>query len=128
LLTELRSALDHEALGPMSPVIEGVERAIDHRFDRLERRIVAAVKRRESEMMSQIATARGALHPNGVRQERAVNVLPLLARHGAIVFDRMLEEARRHARQLIDGAPLVDHGRSAAESDIAQGGRGLPVG
>jgi len=82
-------------------VVDGARRAMQHRLERLERRIVASAKRREGETMTQIATARGALFPLGTRQERALNIVPFLARHGAIVTERMLASAREHARDLV---------------------------
>ena len=51
--------------------------------------------------MMQIGTARGSLFPLGSRQERALNLLPFLARHGRVINDRMLEGARDHARSVV---------------------------
>jgi hypothetical protein len=51
--------------------------------------------------MTQVATARGALFPLGTRQERALNIIPILARHGGVVIDRMRDAARAHARTLL---------------------------
>jgi uncharacterized protein YllA (UPF0747 family) len=82
-------------------VLVGTERAIAHRMDRLERRLQAAAKRREAATMRDIGTARGALHPLGTRQERALNALPILARHGPALWAAMLEQARRHAESLV---------------------------
>ena len=94
---------------PLSPeVVEGARRALQHRIERLERRVVAAVKRREHETMTQIATARGALYPLGSRQERALNIIPIVARHGIVVIDRMLAAARPHARALVGAESPAD--------------------
>ena len=102
--SEIAAALGDGAL-PMPPeVTDGLRRAVDHRLDRLERRVVAAAKRREQETMTQIGTARGALFPLGTRQERALNIIPFLARHGAVVTERMAGAARAHARQLVGTA------------------------
>jgi uncharacterized protein YllA (UPF0747 family) len=90
---------------PLPPeVIEGAHRSMEHRLARLERRIVAAAKHRADDTMTQVATARGALYPLGTRQERALNLLPIVARHGSVVTDRMLESARVHARSLVGSA------------------------
>lgn len=90
---------------PVPPeVVDGIRRAMNHRLDRLERRVVAAAKRREQEMMTQIATARGALFPLGTRQERALNIVPFLARHGSIVTQLMVDLARSHAREVVGSA------------------------
>jgi uncharacterized protein YllA (UPF0747 family) len=111
-LAELRQGVGHQAgavsralqesdLPLPTRVIDGTQRAIDHRLERLERRIVAAAKRRETETMTQIATARGALFPLGTRQERALNMLPFMARHGSVITDRMITGAHAHARSLV---------------------------
>jgi bacillithiol biosynthesis cysteine-adding enzyme BshC len=70
-------------------VVRGWEAGGRTRVDRLERRYLAAVKRREQALMRDVATARGALWPGGVRQERALNLLPMLARQGAPLLDGM---------------------------------------
>ena len=111
----LSSALEQSDL-PLPPrVIDGAQQSIKHRLERLERRIVAAAKRRETETMTQIGTARGALFPLGTRQERALNILPFMARHGALIVDRMLAAARVHARGLVsDRAASVSQRANAA--------------
>lgn len=104
---ELAKASDATSFPMPSTVIDGVRKNIQHRLDRLERRIVAAAKHREQETMTQIGTARGALYPLGTRQERALNIVPLLARHGTVIIDRMRDAARAHARALV-GTPNTD--------------------
>ena len=101
-------------------VIEGARRGMQHRIDRLERRILAAVKRREAETMRQVSTARGALYPLGIRQERALNAVPFLARHGSAFVDGMVSAARGHALALVgaDGAPSI----AAAEGSRPRAG------
>lgn len=91
-----------------SEVVRGAQRSVQHRLERLERRVLAAVKRREADMMRQVGTARGALYPLGVRQERALNFIPLFARHGAVVVDRMRTAAVAHARSLLTGESVGD--------------------
>jgi uncharacterized protein YllA (UPF0747 family) len=73
-------------------------------LSRLERRINAAVKSRETTLMRDIATARGTLFPGGVRQERALNLIPMLARHGLGLLDDMRRSATTHARALVASA------------------------
>jgi hypothetical protein len=51
--------------------------------------------------MHDLATVRGALQPGGARQERALNFLPLLARHGVPLLQAMLLRAREHADALV---------------------------
>jgi uncharacterized protein YllA (UPF0747 family) len=87
-------------------VIDGVRRNIEHRLERLERRLAAGVKRRDAEVMQRIGTARGALFPHGVRQERKLAWIPLLARHGQPLVDRMIDAARAHARSLTSRPPV----------------------
>jgi len=121
------SALEASDLPLPTQVIDGAQRAIDHRLERLERRIVAAAKRRETETMTQIATARGALFPLGTRQERALNMLPFMARHGNVITDRMITGARAHARWLVGRNPETNPSAAAqaarrassSESDVS---------
>ena len=121
------TALEASDLPLPTQVIDGAQRAIDHRLDRLERRIVAAAKRRETETMTQIATARGALFPLGTRQERALNMLPFMARHGNVITDRMITGARAHARWLVgrdretnpSAAAQPTRRASGSESDVS---------
>jgi uncharacterized protein YllA (UPF0747 family) len=89
-----------DALVP-SAALDGVRKAIEHRLERLERRFVAAVKRRETDLMRTIAAARGALYPHGARQERKLAYVPFLARYGSELVDRMRAEAARYAQALI---------------------------
>jgi bacillithiol synthase len=44
---------------------------------------------------------RGALYPNGEPQERALNMIPMLARQGPTLFDGMRQAARQHAETLV---------------------------
>jgi hypothetical protein len=87
---------------------------MQHRLERLERRITAATKRREHDTMMQIGTARGALFPLGTRQERALNIIPFLARHGRVVTDRMIAAARVHARALVGTERTTERSQSAS--------------
>ena len=88
--------------GLVSPrIVEGARAIMRHRIERLERRFAAAVKHRESRTRRDLSAARGALWPNGSRQERALNFLPILARQGPDLLVRMREAAAEHARALI---------------------------
>lgn len=89
-----------DGLAP-SATVDGTGRALEWRISRLERRINAAVKSKEVALMRELGTARGALYPDGVRQERALNLIPLLARHGLGLFDDMRASATAHARGLV---------------------------
>lgn len=81
-------------------VVDGLSANLTRRLDRLERRFAAAVKRRGSDALSDVASARASLFPAGVPQERALNVVPLLARHGETLFSDVLREAGPHMAAL----------------------------
>jgi uncharacterized protein YllA (UPF0747 family) len=100
-LAGVRASLeDLDGLAP-SATVDGTGRALEWRLSRLERRINAAVKAREAHLMRDLATARGSLFPAGVRQERALNLIPLLSRHGLGLLDEMRASAMTHARALV---------------------------
>jgi bacillithiol biosynthesis cysteine-adding enzyme BshC len=82
--------------------LEGLQRSIEHRLERTERRFLAAVKRAEVDAMRQLGTARGSLFPHGARQERKLAYIPFLARYGPAILDQMLASARVHARAIIE--------------------------
>ncbi len=83
--------------------VTGFKGQFEHRINRLERRYAAAVKRSGNESLAKVATARAALFPNGIMQERVRNILPVFARYGYQVRDKMLEQARIHAKKLVSG-------------------------
>lgn len=91
--------------------LEGARRGLEHRIERLERRVLAGVKRHESELMRQIAVIRGSLYPQGIRQERRLAFVPFLAKYGPDLLEQMLDAARAHARGLV-----VDSSRSTTAS------------
>jgi uncharacterized protein YllA (UPF0747 family) len=113
-LADLRSsvassvgALDAACSGLLEEdVIEGLRRSLEHRFARLERRLLSAVKRRETEIMHQLASARGSLYPHGTRQERKLAFIPFLARYGPALIEQMRAAAGVHARSLLTGASV----------------------
>lgn len=78
-------------------LLEGHRRILQRRLDRLERRLVAAQKRRLTDAARALAVLQAALRPSGKRQERVLNLLPLLARHGPSLLDLVLARAREHA-------------------------------
>jgi uncharacterized protein YllA (UPF0747 family) len=99
-----------EALAPeaaelgIGGAVQGGTRALQHRVDRIERRVLAAIKRREAGRMRDVATLRAALYPGGVRQERALNLIPILARHGYELLAEMGHAAGAHAASLVEPA------------------------
>ena len=111
-LAALRTAADGgidaivsaDATGLVSPeAIEGTRIHLRHRVERLERRYAAEAKQAAAATMTDVATIRGALRPNGIEQERALNFIPFLARGGPALIDSMRREAARHAGALVGG-------------------------
>jgi Bacillithiol biosynthesis BshC len=96
------SAADVAGLAP-SAVGEGARRSMRHRLERLERRYVAGVKRANVTAMQDIATLRGWLFPHGVRQERALNFIPTLARHGPSAIDALTQRVDEHVATMLLG-------------------------
>lgn len=94
-------------------VLTGAARDVERRLGRLERRIVAAAKREQTGAMTDLASLRAALVPAGKPQERMLNLFPLLARHGPVLFDAVREAAESHA------ADLISRRESAAEPLVA---------
>jgi hypothetical protein len=91
------------ALG-LADAVRGATASLQHRVDRLERRVLARIAHREQDVMRDLGTARGALYPFGVRQERALNLLPTLSRHGLALFDELRDAAGGHAAAIVAGA------------------------
>jgi uncharacterized protein YllA (UPF0747 family) len=125
-LARLRATLDAEVAalgdavagaGPLvpAPVITGLARDLGHRVDRVARRLLAAVKRREHEVTRQVAVVRAARRPLGAAPERALSLVPVLARHGLVVLDLLRAEAARHAAALLHG-PGIDAGSAPGAS------------
>lgn len=97
-LAEASAALDH--LVP-ERVIEGARHQMLHRVDRLERRLRAAARARNAEAVRDLASVRAALMPEGQRQERRLNPVPMLARHGDLLFAQLKAGAAMHAGSLV---------------------------
>lgn len=103
-VAELSAAVIRAAMDDNLPIsagaVEGAGRQLTHKLDRFERRLVAAAKRRGSDALHQLRTARGSLFPDEMPQERALNVIPFLARYGPVTLERVLEAARSQVRTL----------------------------
>jgi hypothetical protein len=99
-----------DRLGPephelgLDAVVQGAIGSLQHRVDRLERRLLAGVVRRESVRMRDLATVRAALYPFGSRQERTLNIVPTLARHGLDLLGEIHRAAARHAETIVGAA------------------------
>ena len=85
-------------------VVDGAEGQLMHRVDRIDRRILAAAKRREAEVTAHVEAAHAALHPLGQPQERVLNLIPILAREGPGLFAAMRAAAAEHAASLVHPA------------------------
>ncbi len=64
---------------------------LDNELDRLERKTLNAVERRHQELTDRLTETRDVLFPCGGLQERTLNVLSLLARHGEGVIEQLVE-------------------------------------
>jgi bacillithiol synthase len=106
------SANGANPLADRPDIVKGAKAGIHHRIARFERRLIAAAKRRDSQLADDIATARGALFPLGRRQERALNIIPLLARHGDFLLSQLSDAAGAHAEALLTGVPSPAGGAS----------------
>ena len=78
--------------------------------------MLAAAKRRETELVEQVDAVHAAQHPLGRPQERVLNFNPILAREGPPLLDAMRDAAAEHAASLVQptetAADASDH-RSA---------------
>src|SRR5262249_24814128 len=99
-IAQLGAATDATTLLPRE-VVDGLERAMGFRMKRMERRLLAAVKRREQRVHEDIAVASAALFPTGARQERMLNFVPMLARGGEDLIADMRAAARGHSASLL---------------------------
>lgn len=84
--------------------IEGARHQLKFRIDRLERRYRTAALKAETAALRDLHGVRAALVPDGQRQERVLNPLPLVARHGEGLMDVLRAGAAAHAAQLIGRA------------------------
>ena len=104
---EMDAAVAHlagavDATGLMPPtVIEGLRRSLMHRLARTNRRLVAAVKRKEERIRVDLRVAASALFPLASRQERVLNYTPMLARGGEELIGDIRAAARAHAMSVL---------------------------
>ena len=84
-------------------VIEGARHQILHRVDRLERRMRAAARARHVDAVNDLAAVRAAIMPEGQRQERRLNAVPMIARHGDLLMAQLKAGAAMHAGTLVGG-------------------------
>lgn len=100
----LRSAVMTDSDLVPASVIDGLDRDLNQRMERVERRLVSAVKRRQSAVGRDIAVARAAVHPLGSSPERVLSLVPTLARFGPSVLHDMRALAAVHAHALVIGS------------------------
>jgi hypothetical protein len=89
-------------------VLAGAQKQFDLRIARLERRVLAHAKRRESDALRAVATARAEIAPLGKPQERTLNAVPLWARLGTEWVTALRRACAAHAATLLrgDGEPV----------------------
>ncbi|CAN5808341.1 bacillithiol biosynthesis cysteine-adding enzyme BshC [soil metagenome] len=104
-IAALPGALAPEA-GPLGlgGAVEGAMQSLHHRVDRLERRLVAGIKRREQGVLRDVATLRAMLRPLDMPQERVLNLMPILSRHTRDVLVEMHASAMERATRLVQGS------------------------
>jgi uncharacterized protein YllA (UPF0747 family) len=88
------------------PTLDGARDQLLRRTNRLERRLLAAIKRKEADAIGAIGAARAVLYPFGLPQERALNIVPLWSRHGDELITVIRAACAAHARRLIEGAAV----------------------
>jgi bacillithiol biosynthesis cysteine-adding enzyme BshC len=99
----LGDAVTREGLLPRA-VVDGLERSLGQKLGRAERRLLAAVKRRDDRTRRDLAVAGGALFPLGKRQERVLSYIPMLARGGDELVNEIRRAATAHAQSLVHAA------------------------
>jgi bacillithiol biosynthesis cysteine-adding enzyme BshC len=70
--------------------------------EKLEKKLVAALRRSHETAITQVTRARQQLYPGGAPQERVISIVSFLARHGRGVLDLLYDAARQHARRLLE--------------------------
>ena len=95
-------ASEADPLG-LGGAVEGAMQSLHHRVDRLERRLVAGIKRRDRGVLRDIATLRAMLRPMNMPQERVLNLMPMLSRHTRELLAEMHAWAVEHATRVVQG-------------------------
>jgi len=114
-LAALRSALE-ERYRAVTEAALGIERTLErpietvrnqalHAVDEVEKRLVAALKRRNETALQQLARTRASLFPGGEPQERVLTAASWLARYGRDLLSVLAAAAREHAGRLLDAPP-----------------------
>ncbi|HVO33978.1 MAG TPA: bacillithiol biosynthesis cysteine-adding enzyme BshC [Gemmatimonadales bacterium] len=114
-LAALRAALQERYAAVLEAAV-GVEKTLErpietarnqalHAADEVEKRLVAALKRRNETALQQIARARTTLFPGGEPQERVLTAASYLARYGRELLPALAAAAREHAGRLLEASP-----------------------
>ncbi len=72
----------------LAPTAELAAAASAKQFDFIEKKITQAAKKRDETLRGQVGRIAAALLPGGRLQERALNVVPFLARYGMALLER----------------------------------------
>lgn len=106
-LASLRAAVDRDVrpfAGLLTPeALEGARTQLQHRLDRIERRLLAAVKHRGADTQRLVGEARGVLFPFGKAQERVLNAVPMWCRFGDSLIAEVRAACAAHAQELVNG-------------------------
>lgn len=100
-----RMAIDIEST--LEKPVLGAQRQMLSQVDHVEGKIVTQLKRRNDVLMRQIATARTAMFPLQKPQERVINVLQYLIRHGPEYFSVVMSACRTWAADLESATPVA---------------------
>ncbi len=111
-LAALRTALAERyaaVLAAAAGIEKTLERPIEtsrnqalHAVDEVEKRLVAALKRRNETAVQQLARTRTSLFPDGAPQERVLTAANYLARYGRELLPALQAAAREHAGRLLE--------------------------
>jgi bacillithiol biosynthesis cysteine-adding enzyme BshC len=73
----------------LRPTAENTSRAIAHRFQRMEKKVVRAARRKNDVLRDQVQRILSSLYPRGGLQERSLTLPPFIARYGTGLIDIM---------------------------------------
>ena len=74
----------------LPPSALATEQRMLNELERLERKALKAMERQSNELTGRLERVRATLFPQHAPQERALNIFPLLARHGLPLLERLL--------------------------------------
>lgn len=89
----------------MQKPVESARNNVLGGLNEIEKKLTAALARRNDTALQQLARARDALAPLGQPQERVLTAASFLSRHGREAIDLAWVAARSHAASLLEGTP-----------------------